>query len=416
MGRPLEQYFHGDITLAKILGKKGIDGMNMFRKNLYLAEDRILCFELAMKAGSNWTTKLIKGAKADTDVPNNIIDFMSQRRRWLNGGLSSTLYCFTHTLRIFETGHNPLRKILLLIQALYSFVAFILSWFNLSAFLLTTFVVTNLTGSPPTGSKLEPWPFGNATPVFNAILQIFYISTIIWQLLLALGNRPKGERRSYMISFLIFGFIQLYFIMNVIYLVKVIIQDKTSASNASSYSYITTFYTEIGQLTVWITCASVFGVYYAAAFLNFDPRHMFIAYPQYLFVASVYTNIVNIYAFCNYNDLSWGTKTPSSASGALSSARIVKLDDTHQVIEAPDFPQADIDTNFEMTVKRALAPYVRPKPDTERTLKESYNAFRTKLIAAYIFSNFLLCIIVMNDSFDKLKFLVFLSNLSLSFE
>src|ERR1019366_9918619 len=28
VGRPLEQYFHGDHTLAKILGKKGIDGMN----------------------------------------------------------------------------------------------------------------------------------------------------------------------------------------------------------------------------------------------------------------------------------------------------------------------------------------------------------------------------------------------------
>jgi chitin synthase len=319
-------------------------------------------------------------------------------------------------LRIFKTGHNPFRKILFLIQALYNFVAFILSWFNLSAFLLMTFVVTNLTGSPPTGSKSKPWPFRNATPVFNAILQIFYIAIIIWQLLLALGNRPKGERRSYVISFYIFGFIQLYFIMNVLYLVKVIIQDKTSASNASSYSYITTFYTEIGQLTVWITCASVFGVYYAAAFLNFDPWHMFIAYPQYLLVASVYTNIVNIYAFCNYNDISWGTKTPSRASDALSSARIVKLDDKHQFIEEPVLPQADIDSQFEYTVKRALKPYVPPKPDTEKSLKESYDAFRTKLVAAYIFSNFLVCIIVMNDSFDKLKFLVYLSNLSLSFE
>lgn len=31
MGRPLEQYFHGDLTLSKLLGKKGIDGMNIFK-------------------------------------------------------------------------------------------------------------------------------------------------------------------------------------------------------------------------------------------------------------------------------------------------------------------------------------------------------------------------------------------------
>lgn len=54
MGRPLEQYFHGDHTLSAILGKKGIDGMNIFKKNMFLAEDRILCFELVAKSGAKW--------------------------------------------------------------------------------------------------------------------------------------------------------------------------------------------------------------------------------------------------------------------------------------------------------------------------------------------------------------------------
>ena len=54
MGRPLEQYFHGDHTLSKVLGPKGIDGMNIFKKNMFLAEDRILCFELVAKAGQRW--------------------------------------------------------------------------------------------------------------------------------------------------------------------------------------------------------------------------------------------------------------------------------------------------------------------------------------------------------------------------
>ena len=35
-GRPLEQYFHGDHSLAERLGDKGINGMSIFRKNMFL--------------------------------------------------------------------------------------------------------------------------------------------------------------------------------------------------------------------------------------------------------------------------------------------------------------------------------------------------------------------------------------------
>ena len=69
MGRPLEQYFHGDHTLSQKLGKKGIEGMNIFKKNMFLAEDRILCFELVAKAGSRWTLTYVKASKGETDVP-----------------------------------------------------------------------------------------------------------------------------------------------------------------------------------------------------------------------------------------------------------------------------------------------------------------------------------------------------------
>ena len=72
MGRPLEQYFHGDHTLSKTLGKKGIDGMNIFKKNMFLAEDRILCFELVAKAGQKWyvlsTCRMNAKASTDSDV------------------------------------------------------------------------------------------------------------------------------------------------------------------------------------------------------------------------------------------------------------------------------------------------------------------------------------------------------------
>ena len=48
---------------------KGIYGMNIFTKNMFLAEDRILCFELVAKAGDRWTLSYVKPSKAETDVP-----------------------------------------------------------------------------------------------------------------------------------------------------------------------------------------------------------------------------------------------------------------------------------------------------------------------------------------------------------
>lgn len=109
LGRPLEQYFHGDHSLADRLGPKGIYGMNIFTKNMFLgrfqypffkpisahpstsAEDRILCFELVAKAGERWTLTYVKPSKAETDVPESAVELIGQRRRWLNGSFAASV-------------------------------------------------------------------------------------------------------------------------------------------------------------------------------------------------------------------------------------------------------------------------------------------------------------------------------------
>ncbi len=102
--------------------------------------------------------------------------------------------------------------------------------------------------------------------------------------------------------------IQLYFMLNVLYLIIRIFKSDMSNGTGTDYNYVQSFYTSVGSLTVIVACASIFGVYYAASFLSLDPWHMFSSYPQYLFVASSYTNILNIYAFSNWHDVSWGAK------------------------------------------------------------------------------------------------------------
>ena len=51
LGRPLEQYFHGDHSLADRLGQKGIYGMNIFTKNMFLGKHWSTLFVLYFNSG-----------------------------------------------------------------------------------------------------------------------------------------------------------------------------------------------------------------------------------------------------------------------------------------------------------------------------------------------------------------------------
>jgi chitin synthase len=47
---------------------------------MYLAEDRILVFELLVRRGCCWTMHYVKDAVARTDVPTQLVDLIKQRR------------------------------------------------------------------------------------------------------------------------------------------------------------------------------------------------------------------------------------------------------------------------------------------------------------------------------------------------
>jgi hypothetical protein len=61
-------------------------------QNMFLAEDRILCFELVAKAKERWTLTYVKPSKAETDVPESAAELISQRRRWAGCSLASDMY------------------------------------------------------------------------------------------------------------------------------------------------------------------------------------------------------------------------------------------------------------------------------------------------------------------------------------
>ncbi|SCO82637.1 probable chitin synthase class III, family I [Fusarium oxysporum] len=410
MGRPLEQYFHGDHTLSKQLGKKGIDGMNIFKKNMFLAEDRILCFELVAKASQKWHLSYIKASKGETDVPEGAAEFIGQRRRWLNGSFAASLYSLMHFGRIYRSGHSIIRQFFLHIQLIYNFFNVLFSWFSLASYYLTTTIIMQLVGTPQVLSEYHGWPFGDmATPIVNVLIKYIYIAFLVLQFVLALGNRPKGAQYSYIASFMVFGLIQLYLLVLTGYLVyraftSAPIEDQISIE--SGQAFWKSFFggqTGVAGLII-IALFTIYGLNYIASFIYLDPWHMFHSFPQYLVLMSTYINILMVYAFNNWHDVSWGTKG-SDATEALPSASVVKSDKGQEaVVEEIEQEQEDIDSKFERVVWRALAPMSEMSKEAPevKDVEDSYKSFRTGLVIMWLLCNIVLIVFVTTDDFSTL--------------
>ncbi|KEY68947.1 hypothetical protein S7711_04612 [Stachybotrys chartarum IBT 7711] len=407
MGRPLEQYFHGDHTLSKMLGKKGIDGMNIFKKNMFLAEDRILCFELVAKAGQKWHLTYIKAAKGETDVPEGAAEFISQRRRWLNGSFAATLYSLMHFGRMYKSGHNIIRMFFFHVQLIYNILNVIFTWFSLASYYLTTTIIMDLVGTPViasnSSSEHHGWPFGDtATPIINALLQYLYLAFVILQFILALGNRPKGSKFTYIASFMIFGLIQGYILVLSGYLVarafSTPIEDQIRLDSGDAF--IESFFSGSSAAgVILIALVTIYGLYFIASFIYLDPWHMFHSFPQYMILMSTYINILMVYAFNNWHDVSWGTKGSDKAE-ALPSANIKKGEKNEAVVEEIEKEQEDIDSQFEQTVRRALAPFKEVEELEKKDIEDSYKSFRTGLVVTWLFSNILLVVVITSDNFN----------------
>ncbi|KAK3360136.1 glycosyltransferase family 2 protein [Lasiosphaeria hispida] len=408
MGRPLEQYFHGDHTLSKILGKKGIEGMNIFKKNMFLAEDRILCFELVAKAGQKWHLSYIKAAKGETDVPEGAPEFISQRRRWLNGSFAASLYSLMHFGRMYKSGHNLVRMFFFHIQLIYNILNVIFTWFALASYWLTTSIIMDLVGTPvpasPTSAEQHGWPFGDTvTPLFNATLQYLYLAFVILQFILALGNRPKGSKYTYITSFIVFSLIQTYVLILSGYLVvrafSVPLDEQLKFDNADN-AVASLFSGSSAAGVILVALVTIYGLYFLASFLYLDPWHMFHSFPYYMVLMSTYINILMVYAFNNWHDVSWGTKG-SDKNDALPSATVTKSEKNETVVEEIEKPQEDIDQLFEQTVRRALAPYKEDEKPEPKDLEDSYKSFRTMLVIMWLFSNCLLAVVITSDNFNS---------------
>ncbi|KAJ7228697.1 glycosyltransferase family 2 protein [Mycena pura] len=390
LGRPLEQYFHGDHSLADRLGPKGIYGMNIFTKNMFLAEDRILCFELVAKAGERWVLTYVKPSKAETDVPESAVELIGQRRRWLNGSFAASVYALVNFFAFYKSGHGPIRMVFLHIQALYNIFSLIFSWFALANIWLTFSIIIDLL---PTQNIII---FGTpaVTHWINNGFKWIYLSFLALQFVLALGNRPKGERAAYAVTLWVYAFLAVYLLVCSFWLTAKAFADiPNQLANKSSAQVIATFFKPpVGALIA--AMVSTFGIYAIASFLYRDPWHLFTSFLPYLCLAPSFTNVLNVYAFCNLHDVSWGTKGSDKAEVLPSVSS--KKQDEGAMVEETTAKQESVDAAFKETVTRAITKLETKEEVEKPTMDDENKTFRTRLVAAWMLSNATLAIAIEN--------------------
>ncbi|KAH7105361.1 putativechitin synthase [Auriculariales sp. MPI-PUGE-AT-0066] len=390
-GRPLEQYFHGDHSLADRLGKKGIHGMGIFTKNMFLAEDRILCFELVAKAGERWVLSYVKSSKAETDVPESAAELIGQRRRWLNGSFAAGVYALYHFPRLYKSGHGIIRMLFFHLQGIYNIISLVFSWFALSSLLLTFVTIIRLL---PTDHDSPVFIFGTRAITYwvNEALTWIYCAFLALQFIMGLGNRPKGEKVTYAASFIVYAILSAYLITCSIWLTVIAFKEIKVSSTGNAFKEIMT-----GPANVLLAAlVATFGIYLFASVLYGDPWHMVSSFPQYLLIAPSFTNILNTYAFCNLHDVSWGTKGSDKAD-VLPAVKSKKPDAAGDaVVEDVQLKQEDVDATFEETVKRTVKKIEKKEVVEKPTMDDQNKTFRTRFLTAWVFSNLGLAIAILN--------------------
>ncbi|KAH9935681.1 chitin synthase-domain-containing protein [Fomitopsis serialis] len=362
---PLASYFKGEVLHGR--------DTDIFTSNMYLAEDRILCFELVAKANSSWILKYVKSAIAETDVPDALPEFISQRRRWLNGSFFAATYAIAHLGQILRSGHSVWRKVVLVMETIYNVINLIAAWFAIGNFYLFFIILT---------SSLEAPAFGmEGIKYWNAVVQFVMGAIVVAAFLFSMGNKPKASKWKYQTTAILLA-------LMMVYLLFCAITCAVKAANGGGVAYQTMIFSVI------IT----YGVYFLSSLFAMDPWHLFTSFIPYLLLSPTYINLLNIYAFSNLDDISWGTKQDAEVESDLGA--VIQNSNSQVDIEVVD--AAAVDDIYKEALENIK--YKRPstKPNAgsslaeqEQTAKDYYANVRTNVLLTWVLSNAVLLLAIL---------------------
>ncbi len=365
-GSPLERY----------LRREGlpIRDLTPFLANMYLAEDRVLCLETVARRHSQWVSLYVKGSVAETDAPDNLVELILQRRRWLNGALFSGLMYLGRFPALLETDHSWMRKCGFIIQFVITVFEVIVTWLSLSLFFLSLQLIvisaTSAGNMAPAAASAVYWMFSLACGCLVGL-----------QVIVGLASSVRAHSNVYLGISIAYGVIMLAAMVTGVLLV--------------AGSPVSTF-TLLGS-------AAALLVYPLTAAVHGELRVILAVFVQYVIALPVFTIVCPIFSFCNLGDVSWGTKS-GSAQGLTKSGHDLDAEASLRRARAAEAALAGMDapalkkvlasngivveSTLEVMLVQARAMAAQQHAAAARSAKASADFVADKAAMAVSFNNF----------------------------
>ncbi|KAG2076830.1 glycosyltransferase family 2 protein [Suillus decipiens] len=388
---PLASYFKGEAMHGG-----GTDGAGLFERNMYLAEDRILCFEIVTKKREGWILRYVKSAKAATDVPTTVPEFISQRRRWLNGSLFASFHSTIFFYRIWTSGQNPIRMLVLQIEFIYNAVQLIFTWTSLANFYLAFFFLVS-SATTSTDGAFNFLSQGAGQDIFQVFLKL-YIALLFIVTVCSLGNRPQGSKWIYSLCMVLFGICNIITLWCAGWTVYLAVPH--SVAGWKDFPQLVATNQTFREIV--ISLAATYGLYLFSSFMHLEPWHMFTSFIQYMFLLPSYVNILMMYAMCNLHDVTWGTKGDNGSTKDLGGAKKVKGENGKDMMEI-EIPTAREDVDRMWAASRSAlkvkAPEEKSHRDAATKQADHDRNSRTNVVLAWVGTNMLMIVVFTSQGF-----------------
>ena len=138
-----------------------------------------------------------------------------------------------------------------------------------------------------------------------------------------------------------------------------------------------------------VSCLSTVGLYFLMSFLYLDPWHMFTSSAQYFALLPSYICTLQVYAFCNAHDVTWGTKGDNVINKDLGAAKTSKNGTVE--LQMPS-EQLDIDSGYDEALRNLRDRVEVPKPAVSEAQQQEdyYRAVRTYVVIVWLTCNAIL--------------------------
>ena len=267
-GRVSDEYFR--------LERQPLSTLSPFEANIYLAEDRIMAFNILAHKKRAYSLWFVPSSTATTDVPNHMPELVRQRRRWQNGAVFNLAHYLLHVGRHFTSAHSILRKVLFFLLATYNVGFGALAYLAVALHYISFIIIYD------SALLYLPAAIDTARFLFSGL----YFAMLLTLLLVSLVGNLKEQNQLLQVVAALFGILMLF---GVVYGVWLFVLN------------------EVGLL-IMAGVFGAFGAFVAVGIVHGNGLRVVSSFAQYLALLPTFTNLLGIYAVCNVHDCTWGTK------------------------------------------------------------------------------------------------------------